>query len=238
MLTSGQKQVKFNYMTKPFDGLTEAIGALAETMVKNMETKYGFTMKGCIAKGVCIPTPIGCGGSATSFPSEKEEAVYQKSGLCAKCQAKALTDMPENLRKLMDNLGEPVKSATAKESKPASSRKFPQLILDLSGLSGLARKVLSTNAQKNLFKLGYRWPTDATGQQFLHTECPTLCINHSKEPKAITYSGPNDSVFPIPNGVSVCDEAAAVFRAESQYDVFLKAAKEAVELDKAFGGVS
>ena len=35
--------------------------------------------------------------------------------------------------------------------------------------------------------------------------------------------------------VTVCDEAAAVFRAESQYDVFLKGAKEAVEVRKSVG---
>jgi len=59
-------------------------------MVKNstIQGLFGFNPSDYVAKSVCVPAPIGCGGEAKPFASDEDEVEYKISGLCSKCQSK------------------------------------------------------------------------------------------------------------------------------------------------------
>jgi hypothetical protein len=116
--------------------------------------------------------------------------------------------------------------------------KTVELLLDLSSVTGLARSVLSTNVQKNLFKLGYHWSGEAPqNQEVKHTSYRTLRIMSplAKSVMNIQYDSAEDTI--IPNGVVVCDGVTAVYDVCTAYDQFLSDAKTMLVHDEIIDGV-
>jgi len=51
-----------------------------------LRNAYGFDRGIHIVANQCVPSPIGCGGPATTFTDEVSEREYSINGLCQKCQ--------------------------------------------------------------------------------------------------------------------------------------------------------
>lgn len=104
-----------------------------------------------------------------------------------------------------------------------------ELILSLAKVAGHARRVLSDNIQRQLFKFGYRWsPTHWDGKPdhldagVLHINSPLWNLTH------ITYARDEP--------VSV-DGPACIFDASTHAAEFLEAAKNALVAERVIEGV-
>ena len=52
----------------------------------DLRNEFGFDRGIHIVANQCVPSPIGCGGPATTFTDKASEREYSISGLCQKCQ--------------------------------------------------------------------------------------------------------------------------------------------------------
>lgn len=55
-------------------------------MEQILEDIFGVDRRKSIEKDVCLPEPLGCGGPATEFDSDKARIEFTMSGFCQKCQ--------------------------------------------------------------------------------------------------------------------------------------------------------
>ena len=60
----------------------------AEAIENLLTSITGSDRRTTISKNVCVPPPIGCGGSADTFRDAISRKEYSISGLCQNCQDK------------------------------------------------------------------------------------------------------------------------------------------------------
>lgn len=104
-----------------------------------------------------------------------------------------------------------------------------ELILSFASVVGHARRVLSDNIQRQLFKFGYRWSPSHWNGQPDHLDVGKLHINSPLwNPTHITYA--NDMPVTVYG-------PATIFDASTHAAEFLEAAKNALVVERVIEGV-
>lgn len=104
--------------------------------------------------------------------------------------------------------------------------KRPELILNLTGITGGLRQLFSTSVQILLFSLGYRWPV--MGEQVAHTNHDMLRIcSQIISPDIIMWD----------DGVIRTSGEAIVFDAQTQFSAFIEHAKRGLVERQTIEGV-
>lgn len=59
----------------------------SEEIEQLLKKTFGFDRRDYITKGLCVPTPVGCGLKVDfELMNEEEKREYSISGLCKRCQ--------------------------------------------------------------------------------------------------------------------------------------------------------
>lgn len=104
--------------------------------------------------------------------------------------------------------------------------KTPQIVIDFSKLAGHSRKVLNYNVQKNLIKIGYKWP-DGSGEP-KHIDQIGLVFNDEDAPRTLFYIRNDESMLELGDNVQVIDATTGL---DGLFDMAEKTFKEISNVD-------